>query len=225
MRRGLTLLELVMVVSILAVLTAMIVPGMNSQNEETRAAVARKSLQDLRDTLANRYFVDMADLPRPNAADTTRLTAAGNIPQLHFLFFNPRSYVSTATPQYSSLNDYDASTRVGWNGPYVMTTPGRYPTVTERRFPKDPNDTRTWEDCGFTTAYGSVGDQTLMDPWGSPYVVIFIDRAHNSVNVREFYVVSAGPDRDLDLSSWTPNTNGTMNTADDLALLVKTIQL
>ena len=42
-RRALTLLELVMVVSILAVLTAMVVPGMNAQNEETRAAEAYRA--------------------------------------------------------------------------------------------------------------------------------------------------------------------------------------
>jgi hypothetical protein len=57
-----------MVVSILAVLT-MVVPGMNAQNEETRAAVARKSMQD-GDTITNRYLVDMGDLPRANVADS-----------------------------------------------------------------------------------------------------------------------------------------------------------
>ncbi|MBU4604352.1 MAG: prepilin-type N-terminal cleavage/methylation domain-containing protein [Proteobacteria bacterium] len=43
--RGLTLLELVMVVSILAILTALIVPGMNDQQEETRKTVA-KAMKD-----------------------------------------------------------------------------------------------------------------------------------------------------------------------------------
>jgi prepilin-type N-terminal cleavage/methylation domain-containing protein len=221
MRRGLTLLELVMVVSILAVLTAMIVPGMNAQNEETRVAVAKKSLQDLRDTIANRYLVDMQDLPRANAADTVR-GGVNALPQLHFLFNNPRQYLSTANPPYSAVNDYDASTRIGWNGPYVMTTPGKYPVVTDRRFPKDPNDTRTWAACGFTTDYGFVNDQTLNDPWGSPYVITFQTRAFGTGNseVRE-YLVSAGPNRVLDVSTWVINTDGSLNSGDDLALLIR----
>lgn len=50
-RRGLTLLELVMVVSILAILTALVVPGMTDQQEETRRTVAKNVVQEVRDAV------------------------------------------------------------------------------------------------------------------------------------------------------------------------------
>ena len=226
-RAGLTLLELVMVVSILAVLTAMVVPGMSSQQEETRKTVARSSLNDLRNAITNRYLQDMTDLPRARADDTTRASetvgaVARPLPQLHFLFVNPNSYVSTATPPYPALNDYDHQTRLGWNGPYVMTSPGKYPTPTAQRSVKNPNDTRTWADYGFTTSYGNAGDQTLLDPWGSPYVLVTYDYTHGAAALRSEYLVSAGPNLKLDHATWAINTDGSLNSGDDLVLLVRT---
>ncbi len=222
-RRALTLLELVMVVSILAVLTAMVVPGMNAQNEETRAAVARKSMQDLRDTITNRYLVDMGDLPRANVADANRGGSAA-LPQLHFLFVNPRQmYGSGTSITYTSVNDYDATTRVGWNGPYVGTTPAKYPTITARRFPKDPNDTRTWSDCGFTANQGLLNDQTLNDPWGSPYTVQLMSQTLGSDTILSEYLTSAGPNRAMD--AWSYNVDGSLNSGDDLALLIRSRKL
>lgn len=225
MRRGLTLLELVMVVSILAVLTAMIVPGMNTQNEETRLVVARKSLQDLRDTIANRYLPDMGTLPQAHDLDTVRLSDAAGIPQLHFLFFNPNSYVASHAQTYSAMSDYNTTTRMGWNGPYVTTSAAKYPDITTRRFPKDPNNDDTWAECGFTANYGYLNDQTLNDPWGSPFVIRFVDRTRGANTEREYYLVSAGPNRVLNFATWTQNANGTMNTGDDLALSITVQQL
>ena len=222
-RRALTLLELVMVVSMLAVLTAMVVPCMNAQNEETRAAVARKSMQDLRDTITNRYLVDMGDLPRANVVDSNRGGSAA-LPQLHFLFVNPRQmYGSGATITYTSVNDYDATTRVGWNGPYVGTTPAKYPTITARRFPKDPNDTRTWSDCGFTVNQGLLNDQTLNDPWGSPYTIQLMSQTLGSDTILSEYLTSAGPNRAMD--TWSYNVDGSLSSGDDLALLIRSRKL
>ncbi|MBA4019320.1 MAG: hypothetical protein C0483_19310 [Pirellula sp.] len=222
-RRALTLLELVMVVSILAVLTAMVVPGMNAQHEETRVAVARKSMQDLRDTISNRYLVDMGDLPRANVADSNRGGSAA-LPQLHFLFVNPRQMYGTGTLiTYTSVNDYDASTRIGWNGPYVGTTPAKYPAISDKRFPKDPNDTRTWSDCGFTANQGLLNDQTLNDPWGSPYTIRLMSQTLGSDTIISEYVTSAGPNRASD--TWTYNVDGSLNAGDDLALLIRSRKL
>lgn len=240
-RGGLTLLELVMVVSILAILTALIVPGMGDQQEETRRIVARATLQELRDVIANRYMQDMANtvnpaltgtvaLPQPNRTydvssrvTTTQIdgSAAGVIPQLHFLFVNPNQYDSSTTPSYVAVNDYDAQTKIGWNGPYVMQKATVYPNPSNVRFPKDPNNTQTWSQYGFTTLYGQAGDYCLNDPWGSPYVTQLIASTHGGSNMYSAYVVSAGPNRTLDVSSWTTNTDGTLNSGDDLTLPIK----
>jgi len=247
-RRGLTLLELVMVVSILAILTALVVPGMTDQQEITRVAVAKASVQEIRDVIANRYSQDMADpmnthgLPRPHMLlgattliDTARETAINAssaaapqlkyIPQLQYLFVNPRQFDASATPRYAAVKDYDASTRLGWNGPYVMSKTSTYPTPGDPRFPNDPNETRTWAQFGFTQAYGMPGDLTVADPWGSPIVVSVLSQAHGAGTQLLYtaYVVSAGPNKMLDMANWnfTTNADGSLNTGDDIALPIK----
>ena len=227
-RRALTLLELVMVVSILAVLTAMVVPSMTNQQEETRMTVARTSVSDLRNTIANRYLQDLNDMPRGAAAEaSSRASEAVSsvsrcMPQLHFLFVNPNTYQSTTSPPYLSINDYDQSTRLGWNGPYSMSSMSKYPNPTDKRLTKNLNDTRTWSDFGFTNTYGNVGDHAQLDPWGSPFVIVTKDHTHGTAAVRSEFVVSAGPNLTLDIANWA-FINGTLDSKDDLALLIRTI--
>lgn len=232
LRRGLTLLELVMVVSILAILTALVVPGMSDQQEETRKTVARATLQELRDTIANRYLPDMlGTFPQPNAADngglrlssTAQITGTGTsaLPQLHFLFVNPNQYVANASTQYAAVRDFDPSTHIGWNGPYVMSKSTVYPNPNNFRFSSDPTNTQTWSQYGFTNLYGNAGDYTVNDPWGSPYVTIIRSIPHGSSLLYTAYLVSAGQNRKLDNANWTFNSDGTLNSGDDLTLVIK----
>lgn len=244
-RSGLTLLELVMVVSILAILTALIVPGMGDHQEETRRTVARVTLQELRDVIANRYMQDMAGtvisstlstvgrvaLPQPDRVNdvsgritTTQIdgSTGGNVPQVHFLFVNPQ-YHASSTPPYVAVGDHDAQTRIGWNGPYITHKATQYPNPANARFPQDPNNsTKTWADYGFTTLYGQQGDYCLNDPWGSPYVIQLATTSHGGMPVYTAYAVSAGPNRTLDIGTWDyTGPGGTLNSGDDLALPIK----
>jgi prepilin-type N-terminal cleavage/methylation domain-containing protein len=239
-RRGLTLLELVMVVSILAILTALIVPGMGEQQEETRRVAARVTLQGLRDEIANRYMQDMghtvnplitgkAALPQPNRTldasgriSTTQIdgSTAGLVPQLHFLFVNPNQYDGAATTKYVGVPDFDPNVKIGWNGPYVLQKSSVYPNPNNVRFSSDPTNTGTWSSYGFTSLYGQPGDYTINDPWGSPIVTIIYQTTHGGVPLYSAYLVSAGPNRRLDNSSWTFNSDGTLNTGDDLTMKI-----
>jgi prepilin-type N-terminal cleavage/methylation domain-containing protein len=225
-RAGLTLLELVMVVSILAILTALVVPGMSDQSEETRKTVARATMQEVRDIIANRYMENMGELPQPvlTGNDTTRITTTmqalstttSGLPQLQFLFVNPRQYDASSATPYMAIGDFDQQARIGWNGPYFNSKATTYPNPTARRFSTDPNDTRTWSQFGFTTTFGQAGDFTIMDPWGSPYVIVVRSVAHGSSTAYTAFVVSAGFNRTLETTA-----NGTTSTGDDLLLAIK----
>ena len=226
-RAGLTLLELALVVSILAILTALVVPGMTGQQEQTRSTVARASMATLREVISNRYLPEMGELPRPNASDATRASSDPLLPippQLHFLFVNSRQYVITANPPYVAFSDFDATTRIGWNGPYTMNSMATYPDPTAARFPNDANNgTLKWgDDYGFTSQYGLKGDFCVNDPWGSPIVIVVKNHAHGSLNLQTAYLASAGPNRKLDQATWTTNLDGTLNSGDDIALPIKT---
>src|SRR5262245_28284811 len=229
-RAGLTLLELVMVVSILAILTALVVPGMSDQSEESRKIAAKATMQELRDIITNRYMENMGELPQPmltgSFTEATRIsttlqitgTTATGLPQLHFLFVNPRQFDGSlpAAQRYLAVGDFDQQSKIGWNGPYMLQKSTTYPNPTAQRFSTDPNNPLTWSDYGFTTTFGQAGDFTVMDPWGSPYVIIVRSLAHGSSTAYTAYVVSAGFNRKLDT-----NALGATATGDDLLLPIK----
>ena len=188
----------------------MVVPGLSDTQEEARKTVARVTMQEIRDTIANRYLQDMQKLPQPDLIDSTRLLAVTSltisstetaIPQMHFLFVAPRfSTTGAGTPSnYVAVNDFDSSARIGWNGPYIGQKSTTYPNSTLVRNMTSVTTTTgnvTWADCGFTTQYGQTGDFCVMDPWGSPYVIIPRVTTHAGSNVYSTYVVSAGFNRD-----------------------------
>jgi hypothetical protein len=169
---------------------------------------------------------NMGEMPQPvlTGTDAVRLsatlqitgTAATKLPQLHFLFVNPRQYDASSATPYMAISDFDQQSRIGWNGPYYGTKSALYPNPTARRFATDPNDTRTWADLGFTTTHGQAGDFTIMDPWGSPYVIIVRASPHGASTAYSAYIVSAGFNRTLETTA-----DGTTTTGDDLLLLIK----
>lgn len=131
-----------------------------------------------------------------------------------------------ACPQ--TFTSWDESRGRGWRGPYVTAHTDFFPARDNRRFAGD----LTFEERGFfpklthlrlphafkdetkASIYGFVGEPTLFDPWGNPYVVqIPPPQAFSDVtNVTDLAcfayarVVSAGPDGVLSTPCFGANT-------------------
>jgi prepilin-type N-terminal cleavage/methylation domain-containing protein len=163
-RLGLTLLELLVVLFILVVLAAMVVPLLSRSPEETQKQVTETNLTQLRDTIMNVYRPDMNKLlPRPGSLGLSQ--GRKDHPQLRYLFVNPK----TETTQ----QDFDPVTRLGWRGPYLLNTPGKYAVIGT-----------------FTKDYGEDGDPAILDGWARPIVV-----QEGVVNGQpSAWLLSAGPD-------------------------------
>jgi len=180
-RRGLTLLELVVVLTILVALATLIVPNISFLGQKSQVVSTHENLQRLQELLVNRYIPDMgsnayvpptgvtatnpysgtnignmvANLPSPGAQG---YASRGTFhPQFRYLFVNPddTQYPETMT-WLSGLNVL--STR-RWQGPYVQQTGGTYAVS---------SGTAT---ANFTTDYGQDGDPTVLDAWGRPIVI------------------------------------------------------
>ena len=69
----------------------------------------------------------------------------------------------------------------------------------------------------------TAGDLTVADPWGSPIVVAVVSQSHGSGTQLLYtaYVVSAGPNKTLDMATWGSNTDGSLNSGDDIAQPIK----
>lgn len=161
-RRGLTLLELLVVLTILIALGTIVIPSLGYLGQRSQRLATRENLARLQKLLVDRYFVDMNELPRP------ALDADGNVietndedeersdhPQLCYLFVNPDAM--TDADQY---NDRDRGENLlsgrCWQGPYVRHQGAEYALDAER---------------GFDRTYGEEGDPTVYDAWGHPVVL------------------------------------------------------
>jgi prepilin-type N-terminal cleavage/methylation domain-containing protein len=156
-RQGLTLLELLIVMTILVALATLIVPTMGYLGRRSQALAARENLQRLQELIVNRYWADMGELPGP------ALDLDGNVlepdredhPQLRYLFVNPDRAANPNDPFIFERNRNILSGR-SWQGPYISHSGARYALM---------------DADGFTTLYGLDGDPAVLDAWGRPIVL------------------------------------------------------
>lgn len=203
-RTGLTLLELVLVLVILTALGSMIIPMTEGIGEDSRRTVTQTILRDLAATLTNRYQQDMegfliADdggtpvplpgLPFPDPLRFADHARNLNHPQLAFLFVNPQTFEDGLPATLDSDKTYSATTRRGWNGPYVQHNGGRFRPVDQQLHASFTPD-------GFETRYAVLNDPALLDAWGRPVVLqvpILNEDFPLAVRWRHARLISAGP--------------------------------
>lgn len=174
--QGLTLLELVVVLSILVVLGGMAIRLVGTTRDDAQAVATDASLLAVRDAVIQ-YWAD------------TKLVAFDGVAteaerfQLVWLFRNPVAGGSAPDADYKRQ-------RIGWNGPYLMNPSGDYIVDAGR---------------GFSTVYGDSGEATVLDAYpvlvggvqraGSPIVVQDVDPLGTP---REIRLLSAGPNGIID---------------------------
>jgi prepilin-type N-terminal cleavage/methylation domain-containing protein len=216
-RPGLTLLELIAVLAILVMLAGIVVPMVSNLLVGARSDTTAATLRQLQQVIVNRYAVDMngaIDIstitdPSPLYFDNVPRATANKTfspPQLKWLF--------TQTPNVSS---YNSTSRLGWSGPYLLSGQAKYPA------PRDiMSNGLSAEQSGFfagssapTSNFGITGDPTVLDGWGSPIVIVFINETTSS---QTYYILlSAGKQGVLDstIVSATPGTAITATISND----------
>lgn len=111
-RTGLTLIELVVVLSILAALSGVVVPLFTGTIHDAHEVATERTLVQVRDAM-RQYWSDTKHV----ALDGTG-TVATEANRLHtdWLFSNPVTGDST--------QGFSANTRIGWRGPYLAGSTG-----------------------------------------------------------------------------------------------------
>jgi type II secretory pathway pseudopilin PulG len=199
-RAGLTLFELLLVLGVLAGLASLVIPAVAHRLDHAHDQATRRSLQQIRDVLADTYYDDMGDLPRPGAA------ARPDHPQLVYLFLNPETHLDNNPTTRDYDLTFDPVSRRGWRGPYLLHQGEGF------RYEMDPSR-------GFEIRYGETGDPAALDGWGNPIVLQEPNApgVGESQRLRHSRLVSAGPNGviETDPDALMPTERG-----DDLVLFL-----
>ncbi len=213
-RRGLTLLELAVVVAILAVLVSLLVMNIGGVRENAEKTAVRATLNTAREAFMG------------SAAGPGLVADLKHIPG--FLAVN---LTLQDLLMQGAHPGYDAVAQRGWRGPYLANVQpvrntnanrnGQFPDATERRYEGDA----TFQERGFygpagEVWYGTVNDPAAADPWGNP-IVLQIPPASafstptDAKRFRYARLVSAGPDGVLDTAVLDPSLQRLAGLRDD----------
>ena len=182
-RCGLTLAELLVVLAILAMISAIAIPLAGNYVADSRDAVTRQSLTRLREVIATYWQDSGRQFPQRDATVPAVPSSRMNTPQLRYLFVNPHTNPESVTITF------DPVYRLGWRGPYLVAINGALYTVNAA--------------TGFLENYGENGDPAVFDGWGQPIVLQNPGLAPDGL--QDVRLVSAGPDGVLN----TPPTKST----------------
>lgn len=167
--RGLTLLELLIVMTILVALGTLVIPTMGYLGRRSQSLAARENLYRLQELIVNRYWAEMGELPRPAVDDQGAVIdppGGGDVrvdhPQLRYLFVNPDRAADANDPFPFERSPRLLSGRT-WQGPYLSHSGARY-QITD-------DESEEGTGTGFTRRYGETGDPTVLDAWGRPIVL------------------------------------------------------
>jgi prepilin-type N-terminal cleavage/methylation domain-containing protein len=190
-RRGFTLIEMVIVVMILAIIAGIVVPLISGSSQistpggqkSERRIVTETTMLAIRDTFLSTgtrtgLWADMGHVP-------ARLPLT-----IHQLFL-PEPPL-TGTPTFNPV------TKIGWRGPYFAQPTGTYPDITTTH----QMTGNTWSADNFTSTYGATADRGFVDAWGNPIVLQIDfpagatppDESISAPEAQAARLVSAGPD-------------------------------
>jgi prepilin-type N-terminal cleavage/methylation domain-containing protein len=190
---GMTLLEIVIVVAILAILAGFIVPLLDGYAASSKVTAAQASLATIRDAIVGTpdkpgYYSDTGQLPN-TLAD---------------LFIQP-----------PGMPSFNRDTNRGWRGPYLLNSMA---TLSSSNSPQ--GFTLGAPASSYTTPYGALasepsgntGDPVIIDPWGNAIFIQWPTSGSSAAQNQEFVrLISAGPNKSIDTpqnyldSAVTPN--------------------
>ncbi|MEM6363593.1 MAG: type II secretion system protein [Planctomycetota bacterium] len=187
--QGLTIVELVVVMTILIALAGVVVPNLMQSSETSREVVADASAIEIRDAVMQ--FWSDCKYAFPQAPITDQRIQLGHLLEM------PTSF--------GSFTPFDREVRLGWNGPYLQIDGKRYLVDASNGFTTTLGDASQFavRDVYINQDYNSDGNADS----GSPFVIqepTLVDltasgSTYSIGQLREVRVVSAGPNGTIDI--------------------------
>ena len=182
-RSALTLLELVVVMAVLVALAGLAVPMFDNTTTQVSNGATIASMRQLQQLILNRYAADMKGTSDGSGTyfydSFPRATANVNVsqPQLVWLFNARPLPIRTIRPPGS----------VGMA--HICLLARARIQVQPKRCPTDRLHRQTVSIRACAATFGNFGDQTVLDGWGDPIVIVYIQESSPS----QTYYFSASP--------------------------------
>jgi prepilin-type N-terminal cleavage/methylation domain-containing protein len=189
-RPGLTLIELVIVVAILAIVAGFIIPSAAFFEKRAKITATKASLTAIRDAIvgtanAPGFYGDTGQYPNT----------------LQDLFVDP-------FPSTSPLYTFNRDTGRGWRGPYLLNANGTYPAYANGFL--GPTSPIPYGTTGNPANYGTTGDSAIIDAWGNAIILQWPTSGTLTQNQSFIRLVSAGPNGVIDTpQDYAGTTTGT----------------
>ncbi len=205
MRKGFTLIEMVVVLAVVAILAAILTPTIMKNINDSKIARANNEVQVIGAALAS-FYKDLGRWP------TWDGSAANYSDYLYLLYSangSPMSYSGTNTVYWTNNNGWPADRKDTFENQLIANNPkasgNSYPTTGELR----------WN--------GPYIAEVKADPWGSHYSCNIIYTYYNTQYA--VWVFSAGPDRTATTRVNQYMSTATLNdqsaTGDDIGVRLK----
>jgi len=192
MRRGFSLIELMIVVVILGALTAIIVPMFLYSESDAKADAVISEMRAIQSA-----YIDFYNDNFPHHAELEELSRYGLYP----LCFSSAPSAYTGTWNDAIRSEYDPYNKIGWRGPYLMHEGLLDVRVDQSGQEKDSSGTRETV-------------PVVNDPYGGYYRVLASD-----ADSRKLFLICTGRNQELDTGSTDTNEYGWIEAqADDIAL-------
>lgn len=201
---GFTLIELVVVLVVIGILTAVLTPMVSSYLDQARVSRAQTDTKAIADTIS-RFERDMGRYPmfatgsgllQDSAGGLVRLQGSGDLPGED----SPTAWTS-GTPTDS---DCTAGCTFGTLSTQLVTNSPGYPTTSAQGRP-----------FNWRGPYLDAGS----DPWGYAYLVNIINSKSGSADA--CFVLSAGPDGLVDTAFNISETSSVVAAGDDIIYRIK----
>ncbi len=201
---GFTLIELVVVLVIIGILTAVLTPMVSSYLEQARVSRAQKDTKAIADTIS-RFERDMGRYPMFATGTGLLQDVSGGLVRLQGSGDLPGEASTTAwTSGTPTDSDCTAGCTFGTLGDQLVTNAPAYPTTSAQGRP-----------FNWRGPYLDPGS----DPWGNAYLVNIINAKSGSADA--CFVLSAGPDSQVETAFNISETTSVVAAGDDIIYRIK----
>lgn len=194
MSKGFTLIELMVVLAIITLLSAIVAGNLGGMTERTRVSSANADIKMFEDIFSI-FVVDNEEFPNRNSTTKNYYTllfsgqSDNDGTALTAVVMKDKQGIDNSHSGVLDVADFPVIKRDNLYNHWVVNNRS-YPGIKEHG-PKGAA-------YGWNGSYLKLQSTTMLDPWGNSYIITFKDQGEQGNGTVRIFILSAGPDKIMD---------------------------